>query len=186
MKKQDIATTKKFELGGLSHSAAHHLLAVAGLLKDRGYARVSDIGRELDVTRGSVSVMMQSLKQAGYVAQDDRSFYRLTDEGVQAVAGLRARHEIVERFLVEILGLSAKQSHNESCKLETIVDAPTTRRLMRLLEFWQEHQLDRQFDPNLEPLCPQSCEQAEYMCPCCGLECLDGTCSMIPDQSLDE
>ena len=171
-------TSKKFTLAGLSHSAAHHLEAVAELLDERGYARVSDIGRALGVTRGSVSVVMQSLRRHGYVDQDDQHFYQLTDRGRRAAASIRARHRIVEKFLVEVLGLTADQSHQESCKVENLLTAPTARRLMKLLEFWEERRLAHDFEAGLEEECPACGGEDIEECPCCGLECLEGTCSM--------
>jgi Mn-dependent DtxR family transcriptional regulator len=167
---------KKFDLAGLSHSAAHHLMAVASLLQDRGYARVVDIGRELNITRGSVCIAMQSLKQSGYVDQDDQHFYHLTEKGARAAAGIRTRHKVVERFLVEVLGMTRDQSHQESCKVENIIDGPTTRRLARLVEFWQERGLDEEFAGGAIIDCPADCERDEGECPCCGLECVDDNC----------
>ncbi len=171
-------TSRRFTLVGLSHSAAHHLDAVAELLDARGYARVSDIGRALGVTRGSVCVVMQSLRRHGYVDQDQQHFYHLTDRGSRAAASIQARHRIVERFLVKVLGLSPDQSHQESCKLENLLTAPTARRLMKLLEFWEDRRLADDFEAGLDEQCPACAGQDSEECPCCGLECLDGTCSM--------
>jgi len=122
----------------LTHSAAHHLLATAELIDTRGYARVSDIARRLGLTRGSVSVAMKSLKSAGLVDQDDNAFFRLTDKGAEAVASLRARHEAVQQFMIEILGLSHDQAHREGCRLEYLIEPETAERLTGLLKFWNE------------------------------------------------
>ena len=39
---------KEFEQNAVSHSAAHHLVAIAELLSEYGYARVSDVARLLE------------------------------------------------------------------------------------------------------------------------------------------
>ena len=137
-----LQTHRKFAAPGLTHSAAHHLLAAGGSIEQRGYARVADIARALGITRGSVSVTMQSLKSAGYVEQDENHFFILTDKGRKAIASIRSRHEIVEQFLTEVLGLSAEQSHRESCQLEYLIEAPTARRLSALLAFWRKNRLE--------------------------------------------
>ena len=112
------------------------------------------------------------------VDQDDQHFYHLTEKGARTAAGIRTRHKVVERFMVEVLGMSHDQSHQESCKVENIIDGPTTRRLAKLLEFWHERGLGEEFgaEPCME--CPAGCERSEGECPCCGLECVDGDCRM--------
>ena len=170
---------KKFAEDGLTHSAAHHLLAVDEAIRRHGYARVCDIAERLRITRGSVSVAMQSLKSAGYVNQDVNRFFHLADTGQKAVASIRARHEIVERFLTEVLGLSREQSHRESCRVENLIEAPTARKLCALLAFWHDNHLEGALDKQLGPECPICRDEDPDMCPCCGLECLEDACSLV-------
>ena len=155
----------------LSHSAAHHLLATGELIDQCGYARVSDISRRLGITRGSVSVAMQSVKGSGLVDQDENHFFHLTELGQQTVASLRARHAVVEEFLTEVLGLTHEQSHRESCKMEYLLEAPTVRRLAGLLEFWREHPAQEQLEAHMNASCPLCNRQGDASdCPCCNLE----------------
>jgi len=154
----------------LTHSAAHHLLATAELIDQRGYARVSDIARRLGLTRGSVSVAMQSLKTARLVEQDDNAFFHLTDRGGKAVSSLRGRHEVIQRFMVEVLGLSQEQAHREGCRLEYLIEPDTARRLSGLLKFWNDNNLGADAEDYLGGHCP-SCQGLQTeTCPCCGLE----------------
>lgn len=154
----------------LTHSAAHHLLATAELIDASGYARVSDIARLLELTRGSVSVAMKSLKSASMVDQDDNAFFHLTDTGVKAVASLRGRHEIVQQFMLEVLGLPHDQAHREGCRLEYLIEPDTARRLSGLLRFWRDKELGAVAKEYLDGHCP-SCQGIQTeTCPCCGLE----------------
>ncbi len=170
---------RKFTAPGLSHSATHHLMAVGSLMDEHGYARVSDIARQLNVTRGSVSVAMQALRSAGYVRQDERRFFHLTDRGSQAIASVRARHEIVERFLRDVLGLSNESAHRESCRMEYLIEGPTARRLSALLSYWNDKGLSGDFLKHATEGC-SDCLQQGTECPCCGLECIDddGQCAV--------
>ncbi|MDP6545610.1 MAG: metal-dependent transcriptional regulator [Phycisphaerae bacterium] len=154
----------------LTHSAAHHLLATAELIDQHGYARVSDIARRLGLTRGSVSVAMQSLKTACLVEQDDNAFFHLTDRGATAVSSLRGRHEVVQKFMVEVLGLSREQAHREGCRLEYLIEPDTARRLSGLLKFWNDNNLTTAAKDYITGHCP-SCQGLQTeTCPCCGLE----------------
>ena len=169
----------KFDSYPVTHSMAHHLVAVLDLHGDNGYARVTDITKRLDLTRGSVSIAMRSLKESGYVRQDDNQFYHLTDHGERLALSIKSRHEVAERFMVEILGLSQEQSHRESCRIEHLLEAATTRRLYALLGYWKEHDLSKKFTE--VPDCPLDAVEAEgdRLCPCCGMECIDtAACSL--------
>lgn len=170
----------KFDNPGLSHSAAHHLLAVNFLIEKHGYARVSDIARHLDITRGSVSVSMRSLKAADLVEQDSNHFYTLTESGIKLSKSLLTRHSIVEKVLTQVLGLTDEQAHRESCRVEHLLEAETTRRLAMLLRLWDERDLKasllRQLKAECDP-CQHAgvCESpAKGECPCCAFQCLDG------------
>ena len=180
-----LQTQRKFAARGLSHSAAHHLLAAGELIEQKGYARVSDIARALDITRGSVSVAMQSLKTSGYVEQDENHFFVLTDKGCNAIASIRARHEIVEQFLTDILGLSPEYSHRESCRLEYLIEPPTAKRLAALLEFLRRNHPQGALEQVIGEPCPNCSGEANKLCPCCGLEFIGGACPLGNTDGLD-
>ena len=57
---------KSYDANELTHSAAHHLMAVHELRTRHGYARVSDVAKYLKITKGSVSSAMKHLKERGY------------------------------------------------------------------------------------------------------------------------
>ncbi|MDP7290296.1 MAG: metal-dependent transcriptional regulator [Phycisphaerae bacterium] len=154
----------------LTHSAAHHLLATAELIDECGYARVSDIARRLELTRGSVSVAMKALKTAGLVSQDDNAFFHLTDRGSESVVSLRGRHQVVQEFMIEVLGLSHDQAHREGCRLEYLIEPETAGRLSGLLKFWKDKNLAAAAEEYIGGPCP-SCQGLQTeTCPCCGLE----------------
>ena len=76
---------RAYEENELSHSAAHHLMAIHQLRKEHGYARVSDIAKHLSITKGSVSTAMKHLKERGYVQEDPNRFLELTERGLEVV-----------------------------------------------------------------------------------------------------
>ena len=46
---------RAYEENEVTHSAAHYLMAVYELKAQHGYARVSDVAKHLQITKGSVS-----------------------------------------------------------------------------------------------------------------------------------
>jgi len=72
---------REFEHNEITHSGAHYLMTVQQLIEDQGYARVSDVAREMHITPGSASIMIKSLREKGYLEEDRNRFLKLSDEG---------------------------------------------------------------------------------------------------------
>ncbi len=132
-----METWKEFEQNPITHSAAHHLVAIAELLEDRGYARVSDVARLLEITRGSASVTLKGLKQRGLVIEDDRRFLGLSEEGAQIASGISVKKRVMHTMFVDLLGVDARQADVDTCKIEHLVSNETADRVSRLLSFLQ-------------------------------------------------
>ena len=99
-----METWKEFEANELTHSGAHHLLAIYEVgLAYGGWARVSDIARRLDITRGSVSVNLRALKKRGWVETDEHHMVKLSARGLKAAHSVMAKRVVVKAFLSEVL-----------------------------------------------------------------------------------
>ena len=98
---------RAYEKNELSHSAAHHLMAVHELRQKHGYARVSDIAQHLKITKGSVSSAMKHLKEREYVQEDHNRFLELTEKGLKVVQETETTRLVVQKFLTDALGMTA-------------------------------------------------------------------------------
>jgi Mn-dependent DtxR family transcriptional regulator len=154
-------TWKEFEANELTHSAAHHLLAIdeEGAAYG-GWARVSDIARRLNITRGSVSINLRTLKKRGWVQADERRLVRLSPRGVKVVHAIRAKRAIVKTLLHEVIGLADGQAEIDSCKVEHLISDDAAQRLLHFLQFLTSkspagRQLLEQFRKS-QPTCPNS------------------------------
>lgn len=170
-----VADHRKFTDKPITHSMAHHLTAVAHLLASGGYARVADIARRLDLTRGSVSISMKGLCAAGFVEQDENHFFRLTPKGRRAVSSLRVRYEVTRQFMTDVLGLPAQPAHFQSCQITHLVKPQTARRLAAFLE----NRSGKPMTFDLSGTCLHgygSCETGDddMPSPDCAMECLSG------------
>lgn len=126
---------KQFEQNAVTHSAAHHLMAIDTLVRLKGYARVADVARLLEITPGSVSISLRPLKSGGFVQQDENRFLRLSRSGQQLVDLLRQRRGVIVQFLNGVLGVDPHQAEIDSCKIEHLLSARTTDRLHEFLQF---------------------------------------------------
>lgn len=124
---------KQFEENRITHSAAHHLLAILELRQTRGYARVSDVARYLNITTGSASTNLKGLKGKGFVSEDENRFLALSSEGESLAKAVIARKKLFKKFLIEVLKVSSDQAEIDACKTEHLISAETTRKLEKFL-----------------------------------------------------
>jgi DtxR family Mn-dependent transcriptional regulator len=131
-----METWKEFEANELTHSAAHHLLAIHELgLEYGGWARVSDIANELGITRGSVSINLRTLKKRGFLDTDERRLVRLSAKGQKAAQAVMAKKAVVKAFLREVLGVPEVNAEIDSCKIEHLISQPTGEQLVHFMRF---------------------------------------------------
>ena len=124
---------RAYEKNELSHSAAHHLMAIHELRQNLGYARVSDIAKHLSITKGSVSTTMKHLKERGYVQEDANRFLELTEQGHKVVQETEATRMVVQRFLSDGLGMDEDDAMIDACKVEHLISAEARVRLVGFL-----------------------------------------------------
>jgi len=131
-----METWKAFEANELTHSAAHHLLAIHEVgAKYGGWARVSDIARQLDITRGSVSINLRALKKRGWVKTGEHRLVALSPKGLKAVQAIVAKRVVVKAFLTTVLGTTEAEAEIDSCKIEHLISHDTGHRLIQFMRF---------------------------------------------------
>ena len=125
---------KKFEENKITHSAAHHLLAVRELKNSKGYARVTDVAKSLNITTGSASTNLKSLKHRGLVIEDENRFLTLSEEGEKLAEAVVQRKKIFYTFLVEVLHVDPEQAEVDACKTEHLISGETAGKLQKFLK----------------------------------------------------
>jgi DtxR family transcriptional regulator, Mn-dependent transcriptional regulator len=129
-----IDVWKKFEENNLTHSAAHHLVAILELREKRGYARVTDVARELNITTGSASINLKSLKAKHLIVEDENKFLSLSEEGESLARAVIMRKQVLNDFLVDVLKVSADQAEIDACKTEHLISVETAVKLKAFIE----------------------------------------------------
>ena len=147
-----METWKQFEANELTHSAAHHLLAIHAVgSKYGGWARVSDIARQLDVTRGSVSINLRALKKRGWVKTDEHHMVALSPAGTKIVQVILAKRVVVKAFLVNVLGVPEPQAEIDSCKVEHLLSDESGHRLVQFMRFFSSDLMKKKCSRDFEP-----------------------------------
>ncbi len=128
---------KEYEANPLTHSAAHYLMTINNLLHERGYARVTDIARELNITRGSCSISLKPLKKRGLVVEDDNKFLQLSEEGKRLAEVIAQNDKVLEVFFTEVLGVDREQAEIDACKIEHLLSIESSLKLAGFVNFFE-------------------------------------------------
>lgn len=114
----------------LSHSMTHYLLTIHKLKEEKGYARVTDIAKELNLTKGSVSTAIGNLKKRGLVTEEeDSKFLVLTEVGHDEVHKILSSRTLMFYFLRDFVGVSEDTADKDSCMMEHLMSKESLERL---------------------------------------------------------
>ncbi len=121
--------------GKLSSSMEDYLEAVAALKKEKGAARVRDIGRLLNVKKPSVTSALNTLSKAGLVLHERYGYVDLTPEGRKIASGVQSRHNVLVKFLTNILSIDRRTAAEDACRLEHSISSATLEKLTKFIAF---------------------------------------------------
>lgn len=162
---------KSYEDNALTHSAAHYLMTIHDLLQTQGYARVTDIAKRLNITRGSCSISLKPLKKRGLVVEDPNKFLQLSPEGRRLALVVEKNDELLESFFREVLGVNAEQSEIDACKIEHLLSIETSVKLAAFIRVIRSDQkVVKEFAKLLRKE-TSACAEGSERCPACQNEC---------------
>lgn len=125
-----IHTEKEYYMEPITHSVAHYLLSIHRLKEVKGYARVTDVAKELKITKGSVSTAMNALKKKGFIEEEQGAkFILLTKKGHDKVHHVLSSRILLYYFLKDILGVKKNEAYSESCEMEHLLSCNTQKKL---------------------------------------------------------
>lgn len=110
-----------------------------------GRPATTDLAEQLGVTASTVSANLKKLARDGYIDYEPYGQIVLTDAGRRTAVEIVRRHRIVETYLVEGLGLTWDQVHEEADRLEHAVSDLVLERMNAALG-------DPDRDPHGDPI----------------------------------
>ncbi|MGH7495613.1 MAG: metal-dependent transcriptional regulator [bacterium] len=171
----NTAVWKEFDLNPISHSAAHHLMAIDGLIRSHGYARVSDVAKALSITRGSASITLKALKEKGLVEEDENKFLHLSEVGTTLAQKIESSRIILIKFMKDVLHVSAEQAEIDACKMEHLISGETGEHMLTFLKFLFSGDERSRAYLNAFQNYKNACCDDIAQCPVCETECLLGS-----------
>jgi len=108
-------------------------LAEAALPAERALVPMGQLASALGVTPGTATTMVKALADSGLAHYEPYAGVRLTPAGEKLASMVLRRHRLVELFLVQVLGMSWAEVHDEAEHLEHAVSDRLIERIDEML-----------------------------------------------------
>jgi DtxR family Mn-dependent transcriptional regulator len=103
------------------------------LPRDQRLVPMGHVAAALGVTPGTATTMVKALAESGLAEYEPYSGVRLTAAGDKLAGLVLRRHRLVELFLVQVMGMSWDEVHDEAEQLEHVVSERLIERIDRML-----------------------------------------------------
>ena len=130
---------KTVDESAITATIEDYLERILILCEEKGYAQVTEIAKLLDISKASVTEMVNKMKNYGLVKSERYGTITLTDEGKTIAEKIKNRHDLLETFLL-LLGISEENAKNDACVMEHNLSKETAKRLEKFILFLQEEQ----------------------------------------------
>lgn len=112
----------------LHASGEDYLETILVLHKKTGMVRSVDVARHMGVSKPSVCVAVNTLKDGGFLAMDEDHFLHLTDVGREMAEKIYKRHCFFTEQLIAA-GVDPKTAEADACRIEHIISDESFSRL---------------------------------------------------------
>jgi len=116
----------------LSRSQEDYLSALLQLSKKDTHIRVTDLAKELNISKPSVNKAITLLKAQGLVEQEKYGDIYLTTVGQCLAKNVQKRHQVLRDFL-QAIGVEDKKAETEACAIEHNISIDTAEKLAKFM-----------------------------------------------------
>jgi DtxR family Mn-dependent transcriptional regulator len=103
------------------------------LIRGERLVPMGHVAASLGVTPGTATTMVKALAESGLAEYEPYSGVRLTAAGEKLAGLVLRRHRLVELFLVQVMGMSWAEVHEEAEQLEHVVSERLIERIDQML-----------------------------------------------------
>jgi len=119
----------------ISHQLEDYLEAIFQLTEEKRVARVSDIAASMGVQMPSVTGALKHLAQHGLVNYEPYQHVTLTAEGDEIARAMVRRHDVLKRFMSQVLAIPEHIAEHDACGMEHALSDEALSRMIQFLEF---------------------------------------------------
>jgi len=116
-----------------SASKEDYLRGIYHLMEDNKEVKSVELADYLNITKPSVSQMLQELDKEGLIDYKRYSRLKLTDKGRKIAEKVTFKHRIIETFLKSMLKINSTEIHEEAHRLEHAFSDKSINRLRKML-----------------------------------------------------
>jgi DtxR family transcriptional regulator, Mn-dependent transcriptional regulator len=113
----------------VTESLEMYLETISLLREKTRMARVTDIARELGVSKPSVHAALHELERRGLIEHEHYGEVFLSPAGKDASAEIRRRHELLTAFLRNFVGVNPEIAERDACRIEHYLSKETMDRI---------------------------------------------------------
>ncbi len=135
MRTQNKAVNMRTQI--LTPTMEDYLEAIYSISKEKRVVRVKNIAKKIGVKMPTVTNMLKSLSQKGFIDYEKHEYLELTSKGRKVGKEIDRRHKIIRNFLTEILKINPIVADEEACKMEHGMSTETLDRLTQFIDFIQ-------------------------------------------------
>jgi len=129
----------------LSQSVEDYLKTIYKLQTDEKGASTTKIAESMEVSSASVTNMIKRLSGMGLVDYESYKGASLTESGKKIALEIIRHHRLLELYLLEVMGYSWDEVHDEAEKLEHHISEQFEDKIAELLD-------DPAYDPHGDPI----------------------------------
>ncbi len=142
----DLAASSSTQRGGLNHQAIEdYLKTIYSLEKEETPVSTSRLAEARDVRPASATGMIRRLSKLNLVHYEKHHGVTLTEEGTRIALEVLRHHRLIEAYLIEALGFTWDEVHEEADVLEHVISEKLEERIAVALG-------NPQFDPHGAPI----------------------------------
>ncbi len=122
----------------LSGKLEDYLEVMLELETEKRPARVRDIAENLSVHKSTVTSALHNLADRGLVKYSPYEIARLTPRGRRIAREVTRHHNVIHKFLTEVLLIDDETAEENACRMEHVVDRQVLERLTYFARFIEE------------------------------------------------
>lgn len=123
----------------LTSSLEDYLEVICNYIDKNDKVRAIDISRELGVSRASVSEALKRLAEKNLINYGRYDMISLTNEGKMQALKVIEKHQALQYFFEEIMGLDSNEAAQTACKIEHIISENVLKKFTALKDFHKTH-----------------------------------------------
>lgn len=105
----------------LSSSLEDYLECVYNRINNNGSVKAIDISKELNVSRASVTEALNKLARKEYINYGRYEMISITDLGVKKAQEIINKHNVIQSFFEDVLGVDKDEATQIACRIEHII-----------------------------------------------------------------